>query len=213
MPETWRLLHPVFHESLLTPYRGPSSELQRRPPPPEPTLVDDHVEYELEQVIDSRRNNDGTVQYLVAWKGYGHEEDKWMSLEELKNALDAVRDFVDSHPKKPNDLDRVEEPVIRPATRKKRPGRVRILAPSDSPDVSNDTDSEGSPATSSTPAPSTSLPSPLPKGMWRRDMFPADFFENIRRPEPLTTGIDYSIPGQVETARLVRLAEREAALS
>ena len=44
---------------------GPNYE---RPPP---DLIKDEEEYEVDQILDSRKHGrEGTLQYLVRWKGY-----------------------------------------------------------------------------------------------------------------------------------------------
>jgi len=38
------------------------------------------------------------LQYLVAWEGYGLEENSWEPARNLHNALDVVADFHRRHP-------------------------------------------------------------------------------------------------------------------
>ncbi|KAM4702986.1 5-hydroxytryptamine receptor 3B [Rhinophrynus dorsalis] len=45
---------------------------------PGPIQVEDHEEYEIQNILDSRRVR-GHLQYLVHWKGYGPEERSWVS--------------------------------------------------------------------------------------------------------------------------------------
>lgn len=33
--------------------------------------------YEVERIVDKRKNKKGKMEYLVRWRGYGHEEDTW----------------------------------------------------------------------------------------------------------------------------------------
>ena len=64
LPPSWKIWN-AFHASLLTPYRetdshGPNYE---RPPP---DLVKDEEEYEVDQILDSRKHGrGGALQYLV----------------------------------------------------------------------------------------------------------------------------------------------------
>ena len=55
IPDTLRI-HPVFHVSLLRPYRDPTSIPNRdTPPPPPPAItVNDHQEYEVDYILDHR---------------------------------------------------------------------------------------------------------------------------------------------------------------
>ena len=77
LPPTYRI-HPVFHVSLLKPYR--QSEYTQTPPPP--LQVDDEgiPVYEVEDILAHKPLKQGrqtTWQFLVKWKGYGHEHNSW----------------------------------------------------------------------------------------------------------------------------------------
>jgi hypothetical protein len=67
LPKSMKV-HDVFHVSLLEPYHE-STIPNRVPPPPPPVVVDDHQEFEVEEILDSKRVRK-TLQYLVKWKGY-----------------------------------------------------------------------------------------------------------------------------------------------
>ena len=73
----------VFHADLLTPYHetelhGPNFT---RPPP---DLIDGEEEYEVEEILQSRRFGRGRkVQYLVKWKGYPESENQWVDWDDL----------------------------------------------------------------------------------------------------------------------------------
>ena len=94
-------IHPVFHVSLLTPHAH--SELpDRHPPEPASLEVEGEEEYEVEEVLDSRRYGRWKkLQYLVRWKGWGPEHNSWEAAEDLVHAPDAVRDFYDKFPNAP----------------------------------------------------------------------------------------------------------------
>ena len=92
IPPNWPAIHPVFHESLLTPFRPPKFASQQRPPPPPPLEVQGDLEYEVEEILDSRKKY-GKTQYLVHWKGYPREEDSWQPEANVKNAKDALKRF------------------------------------------------------------------------------------------------------------------------
>ena len=57
--------------------------------------------HEIERLL-GRRYRGGrygrTKQYLVKWKGFGHEENEWISLKSLWNARDLVKEYDDEHP-------------------------------------------------------------------------------------------------------------------
>ncbi|KAK9364342.1 hypothetical protein V1509DRAFT_636682 [Lipomyces kononenkoae] len=88
-------IHNVCHISRLQPFV--SSDLPRfLTPPPPPVEIEGE---EVEQVLDSRRNKDGTVDYFVSWLGW-HQQ-TWEPFIHLRHALDLVNDFHRRHPRKP----------------------------------------------------------------------------------------------------------------
>lgn len=101
-PVTYRLklpaslkIHPVFHVSLLQPWRvdsefpGHQSALTR-PPPVDPAENRFKVDRLLDKRVDGRR-----VFYLVRWEGYGPEDDLWEPASHIDN--DLIADFEASH--------------------------------------------------------------------------------------------------------------------
>lgn len=64
--------HPVFHVSLLAPYKASG----RYQPPPPPVEVDGELEHFVESILDHRKVRN-KMQYLVRWQGYGPEADTW----------------------------------------------------------------------------------------------------------------------------------------
>ena len=92
LPPQWKI-HPVFHATLLSPYKqnethGPSFST------PPPDMVQGEEEYEVEKLLDYRRG-----QYLVRWKGYGRNEDTW---EPRKNLMKDIPDMVKAYNKEHN---------------------------------------------------------------------------------------------------------------
>jgi hypothetical protein len=87
-------LHPVFHVIKLM--QAPPDPIEgQRPCPPPPEIVEGEARYEVEEVIDSRTRG-RRLQYLVRWKGYGHEENLWL-LEGDLDALDLVAELHEGH--------------------------------------------------------------------------------------------------------------------
>ncbi|QRV96366.1 Transposon Tf2-1 polyprotein [Ceratobasidium sp. AG-Ba] len=87
-------IHPVFPVALLSlkkedPYR------QEPPQPPPEVTPEGDMEYEVEQVQDSRRHR-GKIQYYVKWLGYN--EWTWEPYEHLSNAKEMIADFHRRHP-------------------------------------------------------------------------------------------------------------------
>ncbi|SJL19037.1 uncharacterized protein ARMOST_22644 [Armillaria ostoyae] len=107
LPLAWKI-YPVFNETLLTQYVPPTFPNQQRDPPPPPDLIDNEPEYEVEAIINhktrkvhgQRDKETGkyttniVTDYLVKWKGYGREEDKWTKESELGHAEEAIADYL-----------------------------------------------------------------------------------------------------------------------
>src|ERR1700730_287398 len=98
LPRAWRI-HRVFNELLLTPYLPPSFLSQHQPPPPPATIEDDHLEYEVEVILDVKKVGRG-VKYLVKWLGYPVEENTWEHQQNLTNVVLLLQDFFLQHPNK-----------------------------------------------------------------------------------------------------------------
>jgi transposase InsO family protein len=101
LPKTW-CVHPVFHNSLLSPYRettthGPNFT---RPPPDIVEGEDEH--YEVEFILQSRPTpNRKGIQYLIKWKGYPHSENSWLPASQMKHAAETVQQFHNKNPQAP----------------------------------------------------------------------------------------------------------------
>lgn len=91
-------VHPTFHVSLLKPYT-PNSFPGRVVQPVPPLQVDGQEEFEVLDIVDSRRFR-GALQYLVRWKGYGPQDDSWESAADV-HAPVLCRRFHDRYPSKP----------------------------------------------------------------------------------------------------------------
>jgi len=98
LPATWRQIHPVFNEVLLSPYIEPIFKGQKKPPPPPEIEVEGHPEYEVEEILNVQKRGRG-LRYLVHWKGYTHEEDTWESRSNITHANEAIEDFYRKNPK------------------------------------------------------------------------------------------------------------------
>ena len=81
--------HPVFHVSLLEPAANNPLAGQKQPVPPT-IIVDDNVEFEVEEILDSKLVRQ-TLKYLVRWVGY--DELTWEPSELLKNSPELVHYF------------------------------------------------------------------------------------------------------------------------
>jgi hypothetical protein len=84
-------VHPVFHVSLLEPYRESTFPGRVQSPPPS-VEIENHEEYEVDEILDSRRRW-GKLEYLVHWSGYDINERSWEAAENLANAPEKVQEF------------------------------------------------------------------------------------------------------------------------
>ena len=95
LPKTWKI-HPVFHASLLSPYRENEVHGKNFPAPP-PDLINGEEEYEIEKII-RHRGTPSSHFFLIQWKGYSAEEDSWVPERDLKNAKSALASYKKLHP-------------------------------------------------------------------------------------------------------------------
>ena len=86
----WRV-HPVFHVSLLEPYRSDG----RVQPPPPPIELEGVLEYEVDSILNHRfrGRRHPRASYLVSWKGYGPEYNSWEPERYVVNAPEVVADY------------------------------------------------------------------------------------------------------------------------
>ena len=106
----WKI-HPVFHVSLLEPYKV-SDRPNREPPPREPEDVEGDIEWEVEQILKSEiitytrkvRRVDiefKELRYFVKWAGCSEDENTWEPPEGLVNAREIVEKFHRENPGMP----------------------------------------------------------------------------------------------------------------
>jgi len=116
LPERWDI-HPVFHVSLLEPYReDPVGRPQRKIPTPD--IVDNEPRYVVAGVVDTRWYGNPKsklphrfVQYMIAWQGYGPEENSWEPFEILEySAMQALQQFQERYPFKRKDHRVIDNP-------------------------------------------------------------------------------------------------------
>lgn len=81
-------IHPMFHVSLLEPYKKPIMPGRSQVPPPS-IKIDGEEEYEVSKIFDSRLNRQ-RLEYLVHWHGYEVSEQTWESAKILDNAPEMI---------------------------------------------------------------------------------------------------------------------------
>jgi hypothetical protein len=96
-------IHPVFHVSLLEPYKE-STIPGRLPAPPPPIEINGEKEFEVSKIIDSRINR-RRLEYLVHWQGYDISKRTWEPAVNLTNAPKMINKFHRQYPTKPSAKD------------------------------------------------------------------------------------------------------------
>lgn len=59
--------------------------------------------YEVERIVDKRKNKKGKIEYLVHWKGYDSGDDTWEPEQHLVNCEEYILEFNRRHNEKPKD--------------------------------------------------------------------------------------------------------------
>ena len=92
-------LHPVFNvvKHTLAP-EDPIATRQTKPPP-DPILVNNEEEWEVEEIRDSRFHR-RRLQYLIKWKGFGTKHNSWEAVANVK-ALELINKFYRKNPRAP----------------------------------------------------------------------------------------------------------------
>ncbi|QRW17320.1 Retrotransposable element Tf2 protein [Rhizoctonia solani] len=93
-------IHNVFYVGLLSKsHEAPSQPFPEQPPP---ETIEGEEEYEVEQIIDSKRQR-GKWFYLIKWKGYGPEDNSWEPEELLKHSQEEIKRFNQARLRKARD--------------------------------------------------------------------------------------------------------------
>lgn len=96
LPTSMKALHPIFHVSLLSPHKMSHIE-GREVPRPQPIEIEDHEEFLVKKILDSRYFR-RQFQYLVKWEGYSDAENSWEPAGNVRNSPDLIKEFHMSHP-------------------------------------------------------------------------------------------------------------------
>ena len=97
LPTTMKI-HPVFSVVRLRRYYPNDITERRTKPPPPPIITNDVTEYEVAEILDSRRRR-GRVQYLIHWRDYANEDNSWEPATTIIEDVPAlVKKFHRDHP-------------------------------------------------------------------------------------------------------------------
>ncbi|ODN76319.1 hypothetical protein L202_06245 [Cryptococcus amylolentus CBS 6039] len=73
----------------------------RRLHPPSPFIIEGEEHYEVERIVDSRRQRRDEVEYKVEWSGYtGADQYSWLPFDEVKHLEEALHGFFAANPHK-----------------------------------------------------------------------------------------------------------------
>jgi hypothetical protein len=108
LPPQWKI-HNVFHASLLTPYKE-TPEHGPNFPEPSPDLIDGEPEWEVEQVLNARRQCN-QLQYMVRWKGFSEAHDSWEPANNI-HAEQLIEDFYRQNPSTIRSSTHINQPAL-----------------------------------------------------------------------------------------------------
>jgi len=94
LPHQWKI-HPVFHASLLTPYRETDTHGPNFHSPP-PDLIDGQEEWEVEAILTHRRRRN-RLEYLTTWKDYPSSDNSWEPEVAFENAQEILNAYKRVH--------------------------------------------------------------------------------------------------------------------
>ncbi|KAK1218029.1 hypothetical protein PQX77_019294, partial [Marasmius sp. AFHP31] len=65
-----------------------------------PELLPEDTEYEVEEILDSRKPDDRRIpiEYYIRWADYPESEDSWEPKSNVENAKEAIAEFYKKHP-------------------------------------------------------------------------------------------------------------------
>ncbi|ESK83052.1 hypothetical protein Moror_16945 [Moniliophthora roreri MCA 2997] len=90
LPEQWKI-HPVFHASLLSPYKRNEVHGRNFLKPP-PDLIEGQEEHKIEAIIGHTPKRK-PQRFLVSWKGYPSAENEWLWEEDFEHAKETLADY------------------------------------------------------------------------------------------------------------------------
>lgn len=100
-PPAWMKMHPVFHVSMLKPYRSDSEDAARNEPTRPCVSLKPIKKRVAEALLADRTTRDNhkrctRQEYLVKWMGLGDEENTWERMEDLNAFPELIRAYQDA---------------------------------------------------------------------------------------------------------------------
>ena len=101
IPDDWKI-HSMFSVAQLEPSPSPQKDPFNRPRPtnPPPVFVEGDTEksksYEIDRLLNKRvikRGRDQSIEYLIRWKDYGSEWDRWYNIKNLEDVDDLIKEY------------------------------------------------------------------------------------------------------------------------
>jgi len=90
-------LHPVFNVVKLTLAPDDPITGQKTEDHPPPIIIDGEAKWEVEEILDNHWHR-RRFQYLIKWKGYGHEHNYWESASKVSTP-ELTTEFHRKHPR------------------------------------------------------------------------------------------------------------------
>ncbi|ESK81963.1 hypothetical protein Moror_15385 [Moniliophthora roreri MCA 2997] len=156
LPEQWKV-HPVFHASLLSPYKRNEVHGRNflRPPP---DLIEGQEEHEIEAIVGHTPKRK-PQRFLVSWKGYPSAENEWLWEEDFEHAKETLADY-----KKANKLRKILTKALESKCLNLSPTKISAPLPLNSsiysttpPTESESSKQPGAPLSSTTSSATTNL--------------------------------------------------------
>jgi len=93
LPPTWKI-HPVFHATLLTPYKETEAHGPNFLEPPL-DIIEGEPEWEIEKILAERRYHN-KCQYLIQWKNHSPAHDLWTNENDI-HADKLIKQYQDNN--------------------------------------------------------------------------------------------------------------------
>lgn len=90
-------VHPVFHVSLLKPYKQDIIPGRKTSEPPAVITPQGEEEWEVDAILNTKKVGRG-LHYLIKWAGFGPEHNSWEPYQNITNAKALIHDFHSRYP-------------------------------------------------------------------------------------------------------------------